>query len=40
MITGGAKFQVDVEEGEGVRVFCPKRPVDVKRRTSEFIDGS
>ena len=40
MIFGAAKFRVDVKEagggGGGVR---PKRPVDVKRGKSEYVDG-
>ena len=35
---GAAKFQVDVKEGGGGGVW-PKRPVDVKRGESEYVDG-
>lgn len=34
MTTGVAKFQVDVKKRRGGR---PKRPVDVKRGTNEYI---
>ena len=33
-------FQVDVKEGGGMgRGVWPKRPVDVKRGKSEYVDG-
>ena len=37
------KFKVDINEegggGGGVGGIWPKRPVDVKRRKSEYVDG-
>ena len=41
MILGAAKFQVDVKEGGGGvgGGVSPKRPVDVKRGKSEYVDG-
>ena len=39
MILGTAKFQVDVKEGGGGGGVSPKRPVDVKRGKSEYVDG-